>query len=199
MLLPDGLSTNAFRILRLSAHASSSEVHKAAERARRASALAMPPSNDVDVSLLGALPQTDADVRAAVNRLENPAHRLKDRLFWFHQVPGAELPDPSAPGSEFAVGDLVDVSRRHDEALRGLFNAFHSNLDDAGAAAWVRALRRWHNIVSDDSYWALSVAIENRGGFEPQALPIEVESVRSGAVSFAWQIEQASLSRQRPA
>lgn len=185
MLLPDGLSTNAYRILRLSANASSSEVHKAAECARSASALGLPPVNDVDVNLLGPLPQTDADVSAAVSRLGNPAHRLKDRLFWFHQVPGAELPDPSAPGSEFAVGDFVDIIRRHDEALRGLFNAFHANLDDAGAAAWVRALRRWHTIVSDDSYWALSAAIENRGGFEPRALPTECASLRSGAVSFA--------------
>jgi hypothetical protein len=185
MLLPDGLSTNAYRILRLSANASSSEVHKAAERARSASALGLPPANDVDINLLGPLPQTDTDVRAAVSRLGNPAHRLKDRLFWFHQVPGAELPDPSAPGSEFAVGDLVDIIRRHDEALRGLFNAFHANLDDAGAAAWVRALRRWHTIVSDDSYWALSAAIDNRGGFEPRALPTEVDSIRSGALSFA--------------
>jgi hypothetical protein len=185
MLLPDGLSTNAYRILRLSANASSSDVHKAAERVRSASALGLPPANDVDVNLLGPLSQTDADVRAAVSKLGNPAHRLKERLFWFHQVPGAELPDPSPPGSEFAVGDLVDIIRRHDEALRGLFNAFHANLDDAGAAAWVRALRRWHSIVSDDSYWALSAAIENRGGFEPRALPTEVAAVRSGALSFA--------------
>lgn len=185
MLLPDGLSTNAYRVLRLSANASSSEVHKAAERARRASALGMAPSNDVDINLLGVLPQTDADIRASVSRLGNPAHRLKERLFWFHQVPEAELTDPSAPGSEFAAGDLAEIIRRHDEALRGLFNAFHANLDDAGAAAWVRALRRWHTIVSDDSYWALSVAIENRGGFEPRALPAEVQSVRSGALSFA--------------
>ena len=187
MLLPDGLSTNAYRILRLSVNASSSEVHKAAERARRGSALGLPPANDVDINLLGALPQTDADVRAAVSRLGNPAHRLKERLFWFHQVPGADLSDPSAPGFEFAVGDLVDIIRRHDEALRGLFNAFHANLDDPGAAAWVRALRRWHTIVSDDSYWALSAAIENRGGFEPRALPSEVKSVRSSALPFAAQ------------
>lgn len=185
MLLPDGLSTNAYRVLRLSANASSSEVHKAAERARRASALGLPQANDVDINLLGVLPQTDADVRAAVGRLGNPAHRLRERLFWFHQVSGAELPDPSAPESAFAVGDLADTIRRHDEALRGLFNTFKANLDDAGAAAWVRALRRWHTIVSDDSYWALSAAIENRGGFEPRAISTEVESVRSVAVSFA--------------
>jgi hypothetical protein len=185
MLLPDGLSTNAYRILRLSANASSSEVHKAAERARRASALGMPAGIDVDSKLLGPLPQTDADIRAAVGSLGNGVHRLKERLFWFHHVPGAELPDPSAPGSEFATGDLVEIIRRHDEALRGLFNAFHATLDDAGAAVWVRALRRWHTIVSDDSYWALSVAIENRGAFEPRALPAEVESVKSSAVSFA--------------
>ena len=184
MLLPDGLATNAYRILRLSTNASSSEIHEAAERARRASA-GMPQANDVDVNLLGPLPQTDADVSAAVGRLGNPEHRLKERLFWFHQMSGAELLDPSAPGYEFAVGDLGDIARRHDQALRGLFNAFHAKLDDAGAAAWVRALRRWHTIVSGDSYWALAAAIENRGGFEPRALPTDVESVRSGALSFA--------------
>jgi hypothetical protein len=185
MLLPDGLSTNAYRILCLSASASSSEVHKAAERARRNSALGIEPHNDLDGGLLGPMVCADADIRAAVSRLGNPAHRLRDRLFWFHISPGDDPLNLGGAEPAFAVGDLLENIRRHDEALRGLFNAFRANLDDDGVALWVRALRRWHAVVSDDSYWALSLAVENRGAFEPRALSTEVESLRSAAVSDA--------------
>jgi hypothetical protein len=185
MLLPDGLSKNAYRILSLSASASSSEVHKAAERARRNAALGLPPADDVDTGLLGSVSSSESDIRAAVSRLGNPTHRLKERLFWFHQPTGAQVPDFGSGDSAFAAGDLLPSVRQHDEALRGLFNAFRANFEGPGAALWVRALRRWHAIVSDDSYWALSLAVENRGGFEPRALPGEVESLRLTAVSLA--------------
>src|SRR3982750_80407 len=104
MLLPDGLSKNAYRILSLSASASSSEVHKAAERARRNAALGLPPADDVDSGLLGPVPSAESAIPAAVSRLGNPTHRLKERLFWFHQPMGADASAFGSADSAFAAG-----------------------------------------------------------------------------------------------
>ena len=156
MLVPDSLRTNPYRILRLSSDAPLSEIHKSAASLRREARLGIGETNATDVPFLGQACRTETDIRAAVGRLENPEQRLKDRLFWFHAV----LPNIAAPTVVPEPVDAETAGIRHDNALRALINAIHSDLDDAGVRLWVDALRAWHQVISDDNYWTLSLAIE---------------------------------------
>ena len=182
--VPDRLQANGYRVLRLSVNATLSEIHQAAVGMRRAALLGiMGPAED-EVPALGPIPRTEADVRTALGRLGNPAQRLTDRLFWFHRQSCPQ--DPAQPGSKPVVrSEWDETAGYHDRALHGLFGAFSAGFHDAGVAVWVQALREWHGVVSDDDYWALSLAVEEVGAFEPAALPSEVDALRDGAVGLA--------------
>ena len=180
MFVPDRLKTNAFRVLRLSADATLSEIHKAAGSMRRAVSLGIANMTEADMPLLGEIFRTEAEIRAAIGRLENPTQRLSDRLFWFH-LP-RESPDSKAPARPT---EPHGVAWNHDESLRGLLAAFEANFDDVGVPVWVRALRAWHQVVSDDDYWVHVVELEQRGAFEPGAFPSEIDALRDDAVGLA--------------
>lgn len=179
MFVPDRLKTNAYRVLRLSADATLSEIHKAAASMRRAALLGLADTTEADMPLLGEIPRTEADIRAAIGGLENPVQRLRDRLFWFH------LPPESRDAKAAVAAQPDGAAWNHDEALRGLFAAFEAGLDDAGVPLWIRALRAWHQVVSDDDYWALTLELEQRGAFEPAAFPSEIDALRENAVGLA--------------
>jgi len=185
MFVPDRFKTNPYRVLRLSADATLSQIHKAAAGMRRAAALGIAGTIEADVPLLGELPRTEADIRTAVGRLENPVQRLSDRLFWFHFPPKSQDAGPPARPTEVIPGQPDGVAWDHDEALHGLLAALEAGLDDAGVARWSRALRSWHQVVSNDDYWTLSLGIEERGAFEPPALPSEIDVLRDDAVGLA--------------
>jgi len=147
---------------------------------RRAASLGLMGTTEADMPLLGEIARTEADIRTAIGRLENPVQRLSDRLFWLHLPPESrDAKAPARPANRNRSG------WNHDEALHGLLGAFEAGLDDAGVTLWVRALRTWHQAVSDDDYWALALAIEERGAFEPAALPSDLDAVRDDAVRFA--------------
>ena len=186
MFVPDGLRANAYRVLRLSADATLSEIHKAAASMRREAALGLAKTSKVDISVLGKVPRTEADIRTAVGRLSNPALRLNDRVFWFHVARKQENHGaPAFTGMAGPLGLSQKAARSHDKALRGLFAAFAAGLDDFGAEAWVRALRVWHKMVSDDDYWALVLDLDERGGFEPIGLPSDLDALRGDALRLA--------------
>jgi hypothetical protein len=73
MFVPESIQANPFRVLRLSANATATEIHKAAAGMRRAAMLRAVEPNAEDIPSLGALPRAEADIRAAVGKLENPA------------------------------------------------------------------------------------------------------------------------------
>jgi hypothetical protein len=152
---------------------------------RRAGALGLAGKTRADTPLLGEVPRGAADIQTAVGRLTNPSQRLSDRLFWFHQPPQQEEAAEAAIASEVIAPTLRGVADIHDEALRGLCAAFQTDLDASGAALWVHALRVWHDLVLHDDYWALTMALEKRGGFEPAALPSELDALRADAVHLA--------------
>jgi hypothetical protein len=176
----DGLKTNGYRVLRLSVGATLADIHKASATMRRAASLGIASAAERDLPQLGEISRTEADIRAAVGRLENPVQRLVDRLFWFHQTLGAEDAKPPyhADGAELSACS-------HDDALRVLFAAFQAGVDDAGVALWGQALSAWRQTVSNDDYWALSLTLENCGNFEPPALLSEVDDLRDIAVKVA--------------
>ena len=152
---------------------------------RRATVLGLEVSTESDVPVLGEIPRTEVSIRTAVGRLGNPVQRLGDRLFWFHLAPQPQESEAPAEPAPVLRRKPNETARRHDEALRGLFAAFDAGLDDAGVAVWVRALRRWHKVVSEDQYWALTLSIEVEGAFEPAALPSEITALRDEAVGLA--------------
>jgi hypothetical protein len=181
MFVPGRLKENAYRVLRLPSEATVPEIHKAAADIRRAILLdAADPTPD-DIPPLGPIIRTEATIRAAVGRLGNPAQRVADRLFWFHELPSRT----SAGPCEAKQTELDEIASRHDRALHELFAAFSVGLDEAGVTTWTRALRTWHGVVSNDDYWALSLAIEQGGTFEPVVLPSEVDALRDEAVAIA--------------
>jgi len=75
MFVPDGLRTNAYRVLRLSANATLSEIHRAADSMRRTAKLGLAGTNEADIPLLGEVPRLEADIRGAIGRLANPSQR----------------------------------------------------------------------------------------------------------------------------
>jgi len=54
---------------------------------RRAAKLGLLSTTEADMSLLGEIPRTEADIQTATSRLNNPLQRLRDRLFWFYLTP----------------------------------------------------------------------------------------------------------------
>jgi hypothetical protein len=138
---------------------------------RRAALLDATTVTEADVPALGDVPRSEAGIRAAVGRIENPELRISDRLFWFDAV---------------GVAGFEGLPlKKHDLALRAIFSAFSGDLDEECVWKWARALRAWHQIVSDDDYWTRVCELEMKGGFEPAAFPSEIEELRSKAVELA--------------
>jgi len=185
MFVPDMMTTNAYRALGLSGNATASEIHKAAASLRRVAVLGLAGTTAADLPQLGEVPRTEADIRTALGRLENPEQRLNDRLFWFHLPPESRDVKARAQTTEATLGQTDGAAWEHDEALHGLYVAFEAGVDDAGVRLWVQALRVWHQVVSDDDYWALTLTLEEQGGFEPAALPSEIDALRENAVRLA--------------
>jgi flagellar biosynthesis chaperone FliJ len=171
MFVPDKLKANAFRVLRLPSKASLSDVHRAAGDMRRAAMLGTITTNSGDVPVLGELPNSETDIRAAVGRIENPELRLIDRMFWFH--------------SDKASLVEKKTFMQHDSILHELFNALSETVDEACVQKWTKTLEAWYQFVSDDTYWEQIGELELEGGFEPAAYPSEIEGLRSRAVELA--------------
>jgi hypothetical protein len=186
MFVPDRLKANAYRALRLSAEATLSEIHKAAATMRRGVSLGLANATDAPYTiLLGEIPNNKATIQTATSRLENTSERVRDRLFWFHSATELNNAQACTHATEVIRGEPDGVAWVHDKALRGLFAALETGLDDAGILRWVRALREWHQVVSNDDYWALTLALDERGAFEPAVRPSEIDALRKDAIWLA--------------
>jgi hypothetical protein len=174
-MTPDTFRLNAYRVLRIPVSASASDIQKAAARMRQAEP-GLYKTSEIDVPQLGDVSRDDSDIRAAVDRLANPVHRLTDRLLWFCKLP--------TPGSARHTSSAMDPAG-HDAVIRELFDVMRGGLDEPGLAAWVKTLRAWHAVTNDDDYWFLSLINEDQGGFEPTASASEVDAVRADAVRIA--------------
>jgi len=185
MFIPETLQKNSYRILRLSANATLSEIHKAAADMRRSATLGLARTIDADVPALGTVPRSLADISSALGRLTNVQQRLVDRLFWFHRFP-VEGTNPETTTDDDATPlEFRRVVQRHDEALRGLIAMLQAEIDSSGTVNWVKALCAWYNVVSDGDYWAFVLFLEKRGNFEPLALPSDIKALNVNAVRLA--------------
>ena len=176
MATPDWVASNAYRTLGLPANAGPTQVHAAAASLRRAASLGMERTLESDPSELGTVRRMEPDIRAAVGRLENPAQRLQDRLFWFSRTTEA---------AKLAPETVRDAAAAHDEALSSLFAAVKSGCRDIAPSLWTKAIRDWHAAVSGDDYWDGFQQTEIEANFEPAALPSEIDALRGRATSMA--------------
>jgi hypothetical protein len=186
MFVPDYLKANAYRILGASAKATGSEIQKVSAALRRTAKLGLAPKSDDAVKTLGEISRSEADIQGALARIKNPSQRLTDRLFWFH-VTSKQLDAPTASKllQTFQNDPEATVALRHDQSLHKLLSAINSPLDAAGLELWVDALQAWNKVITDDNYWSLIISLEERGDFEPAALPSEIDSLRERAVELA--------------
>jgi hypothetical protein len=186
IFVPDYLRSNAYRVLRLSANSDYSKIHQASAGMRRAAKLGLMGATEADMLFLGEISRTEADIQTAISRINNPLQRLRDRLFWFYLTPKLlDAQTTSRMMETFGNNPEALAALNHDKALHVLFAAIGSGLDDAGIQLWIRSLQAWHRVISDDSYWSLTLGLEERGNFEPAALPSEIDALRGEAVELA--------------
>jgi hypothetical protein len=198
--VPDYLKLNAYRVLRLPAKSNYSEIHNASASMKRAAKLGIVRTIEADISLLGEISRTEADIQTAIGRISDPLQRLRDRLFWFYLTPRLlDTHSTSRLIATFRENPEATAALNHDKALHVLLCALRNGLDDVGIQFWIRALRAWHEVVSDDSYWSLTQGLEERGSFEPPAFPSEINDLRDSAVRLAAEglvvAARAALSR----
>ncbi len=181
MPIPGWLQANPYRVLRLSANASSSDAHKAASAMRKLAQLGIENTSEADIPSLGEIRRSESDIRSAVGRLENPSQRIADRLFWLHSA--TERPDANASGD--SREPLKKAAWDHDQALEGLFRLYCSTSLSDDPSAWSNALRKWHDCVGSDDYWKLGSVLERLGTFEPSATADEFRVLRGNAMLMA--------------
>ena len=189
MLIPDRLKSNAYRVLGLSGNATLSEIHSVAGEMRRKVQLGLSQTTDLVYPSFGEVSRSESDIRAAMGRLGNPVQRLTDRLLWFHV-----LPENHGIQTQTLLSQTAGVEWSHDEALRSIFGAIEAGFDEHGIAIWIGALRAWHKITCRDDYWAYIALVEQRGRFEPQPSPAEINTLRADAVGMAAEPLQMAAS-----
>jgi molecular chaperone DnaK len=186
LFVPDYLKSNAYRILRLSANSNYSKIHQVSASMRRAAKLGLEGTTEADLPILGEISRTEADIQTAIGRINDPVQRLKDRLFWFYLTP--KLLDAETASrliETFQDNPEAAAALNHDKALHVLIVALSSGFKNDGIQLWIHALQAWHQVVSDDSYWSLTLALEERGAFEPPAFPSEIHALRDDAIRLA--------------
>src|SRR5260370_17858964 len=179
MPIPQWLQANPYRVLRLSANASSGDAHKAASAMRNVAVWGIVNPSEVDLPSLGQTPRSESDIRSAIGRLEIPSHRIADRLFWMHS---ATTERPETNGSDELREPLKKAAWDHDQALNALFRLYPSTSLAIGSSIWTDTLRNWHACVSSDDYWKLGSVLEQLGTFEPSASADEIRVLRSNAM-----------------
>jgi hypothetical protein len=135
MFACDVFQGNAYRVLRLSASATYSDIHKAADSIRRMTTLGLTQATEADFPQLGKISRAEIDVRSAVSRMGTPAERLKDRLFWFHLTPKLLDESTFAQLLKRYEGNLEAVAAlNHDKALHLIIAAVVGQSDEAGTS-----------------------------------------------------------------
>lgn len=175
---PTWLLENSYRVLRLSVNASSADAHKAASTMRRMVVLNAATTTEADLPELGPLERTEASIRVALGRMESPALRISDRLFWFHETPIEQ----TSPSDEQLRAPLRQASLKHNNALRALLFLYQQDNISDDPEPWDRAIRDWNLVLQSDDYWKLSRTLDEIGSFEPQATGLEYEALSKSAM-----------------
>ena len=146
--LQDPFASNPFRVLRLPAGASGSQIRQTIEQVRIEARLGSDPEGE---SRLDALTKAQAE-------LLDPSKRVQHEVLWFYDPPEClyegNLEETDQALARFRAGSESDEGRRsaHDLALWLLLEANHSS-DPTTTEDWtVRALSAWSDVAHDPIY-----------------------------------------------
>lgn len=180
------LGRSAFRILGLAASATYAEILDAPARIRRAARLRNSTALPSDISWLPAAPRADADLNAAIGRLQEPQARVQERLLWFHEI------DPKTASVALDEWDSVadtlqrtSVLGQHDAALLRLASAWLLDPEVRDFPRWAHVVSAWNKLAGTAAYWEALTQTEARGGFERTASAEDIASLRLTAVEVA--------------
>jgi len=180
------LARNAYRSLGLPGDASQADVRGALATWRRATKLQLTKQCAWDLPWLGTISRAEADINDALGRIRDPARRLRERLFWFHE--GGEVVGDISPDSINSVArgwaSAPRLAARHDAAVLRLLAATCLDPEVEDQSRWLQVLREWHEVVTSEDYWTALVKAESQGEFEPAATLEEIGSLRAEAMKL---------------
>ena len=176
---------NPYRVLGLPGEASWERIRASAERL-----LELPEpekeSTPWDLPWLSEVPRTEADVERALTRLGDPDHRIRARLFWFHERVAETAVHELTPSTiRNALEGWSATSQplaRHDAAVVALLGAITLDPEIQKSSLWRRALEEWEEVLDLEAYWMDVLRIEMQGGFEHPASLADVREVRERGI-----------------
>lgn len=176
---PDLLRVNAFRVTELSVEASEQEISRQAEKLRMMESYGG--GNRKSKGPLQIVPSPDTDeIRQALQRLRDPAHRLLDELFWFWSwIPTGQTDEASALLNENKISEVVQLWYRVEQegqfktlAIHNLavlflttalewefgttvFNAkLNAQQQSHRDCAWRQAFNYWRRLCQSPGFWS---------------------------------------------
>ncbi len=164
---------NLFRVLQLPLDATPRDVQRREQRRKMREKLGIQQSEDRPGPLsLNPSPNSD-EIRAAMQRLNHPVHRLLDEIFWFWPTNGNAAGDPALTALK---DDPKEASRQWREQIQGgarpiaLHNlaVFHHltalDVENRGMGPrdrelvdeiWLEAFTQWRQVHEEDAFWNL--------------------------------------------
>jgi hypothetical protein len=178
---------NAYRVLGLPGNASRNAVLDAASSLRLRARLSMPAPHADPLVRFFPLQLTEALLDDALRRLQHPAQRIQERLFWFTSADSmdvdcwAKLTAGELPAAQAGWSESTTISRRANAARTTHLRALTADLTCADPKPFLSALGAWKRLFDRPEFWELQRKLEDTAGFLPLASDDEFEKLRSEA------------------
>lgn len=172
---------NAYRILGVLGNSSQDAITHAADVMDASLKMGVSSTTSWDMPWLGNLPRSEAEVRDAMGRLNDPNQRLRERLFWFHEgetlLKGLNRETIGEIAAKWAEMDRP--AARHDSTLLKVVGAIILDPKFEDNKRWLEAINLCKQLVESDEYWKLLADLEKATVFDPHATPEQIESLRA--------------------
>jgi adenylate kinase family enzyme len=170
---------NAFRITGLPVDATARKIANHADRLKVMGALGYGPSAQTAAFSLRVPPSLD-QIRAAIQKLNDPLRRMVDEFFWFWPAEfGQGASDPAIEGLAAGKGEIAEqlwtaaetnptagVVAKHNLAVLWHLKALDLENNSNGGSlelkrraeieqTWRNALKRWEILIPDDALWEM--------------------------------------------
>lgn len=178
--LIERITRNAYRILGLPATATQAEIIAAGNAMRRTVKLDKPVNTPWDFPLVGKLNVSVTDINDALDRLNDPARRVIERLFWFHT--GSDKLDEATQQSYYFIADESSLDI-HDAASLRLAGALTFDTTFEYISRWQRIIRDWQLATQSEEYWETFRKAELAGDFDRSALA-DIAATREQALQY---------------
>lgn len=189
MTKPQGMlhfTKNAYRILGVLGNASQDAINHAADVMDASLKMGVGSTTSWDMPWLGTLPRSEADVRDAFGRLNDPNQRIRERLFWFHEgetlLKGLNRETIVEIAAKWAEMDRP--AARHDSTLLKVVGALILDPKFEDNNRWLEAINLCKQLVESDEYWILVADLEKLTVFDPPASREQIEILRTEALKL---------------